>query len=432
MTQQFVQRKNEVFATNLEKSSRKITATLVATQSLFSASFIMVFTVGSIIAVELAGGNSQWTGVPSTLVLVGAAVIAYPIGRFMDRAGRRPGLTIGYVFGILGTVVAGLAVINASLLIFLFGVLLIGLAKGVNDLGRYAAAEANVADKRARAISLIVLAGTVGSITGPGMIKWTGSLVERAGLPELSGPWFLAAVLLALSLLLVNFFLRPDPQQIARQLIAQEPISDRLSQAGRSFQEIIFSDHRAKIAVSAMVFGQLTMVWVMTITPVHMHGHHHDVADVSWVIMAHTMGMFGLSFLVGWLVDRVGRIKMITAGGVILIVSCILAPLSIEVFWLMLALFLLGLGWNCCFVAGSTLLADVLRPYEKGKIQGLADVVVNVASGVGSLGGGLVFAAIGYTTMNWIGLIVALIPLLLVLLLHSSRSRMSLEGTMSS
>lgn len=304
--------------------------------------------------------------------------------------------------------------------------------KGVNDLGRYAAAEANVAEKRARAISLIVLAGTVGSITGPGMIKWAGSLVEGAGLPELSGPWFLAAVLLVLALLLVNFFLRPDPQQIARQLTAQQPISDRLPQVGRSFQEVIFSDHRAKIAVSAMVFGQLTMVWVMTITPVHMHGHHHDVADVSWVIMAHTLGMFGLSFLVGWLVDRLGRIKMITVGGVILIVSCLLAPLSMEVFWLMLALFLLGLGWNCCFVAGSTLLTDVLRPYEKGKIQGLADVVVNMASGVGSLGGGLVFAAIGYTTMNWIGLIVALIPLLLVLLLHSSRSRMSLEGTMSS
>ncbi|HXV42967.1 MAG TPA: MFS transporter, partial [Anaerolineae bacterium] len=295
-----------------------------------------------------------------------------------------------------------------------------------------AAAEANVPTKRARAISLIVLAGTVGSITGPGLIKWTGILAERAGLPELSGPWFLAAAFLGLALLIVNFFLRPDPQQIARQLAAQEPPPDLLSQVGRSFQEILFGDHRAKIAVSAMVFGQLTMVLVMTITPVHMHGHQHDIADISWVIMAHTLGMFGLSFLVGWLIDRLGRIKMITAGGVILIASCLLAPLSTGVFWLMLALFLLGLGWNCCFVAGSALLTDVLRPHEKGKIQGLVDAVINVASGVGSLGGGLVFAAIGYTTMNWIGLIIALIPLLLILLLHSRRSEMSLEGTLSS
>jgi predicted MFS family arabinose efflux permease len=93
---------------------------------------------------------------------------------------------------------------------------------------------------------------------------------------------------------------------------------------------------------------------------------------------------------------------------------------------------LLGLGWNCCFVAGSTLLADVLRPHEKGRIQGLADATVNVASGVGSLGGGLVFAAIGYMAMNWIGIVIALIPLLLVILLRSARSDLALERTVSS
>jgi MFS family permease len=392
----------------------------------------MVFTVGSIIAVELAGGNSLWTGVPSTLVLVGAASIAYPIGRLMDREGRRPGLVLGYVFGILGTIIAGLAVVNGSLYSFLLGVLLIGLAKGANDLGRYAAAEANVLSKRARAISLIVLAGTVGSIAGPGLIKWTGVLAQRVGLPELSGPWFAAAIFLGLALATISLFLRPDPQQIARQLASHEPQPDLLSQAGRSFQEILRGDHRAKLAVSAMVFGQLTMVVVMTITPVHMHSHQHEIAAISWVIMAHTLGMFGLSFPVGWLVDRLGRIKMIMAGGLILIGACILAPLSSEVLWLAMALFLLGLGWNCCFVAGSALLADVLRSHEKGRIQGLADVTVNIASGVGSLGGGVIFAAIGYTAMNWIGVIIALIPLVLVFMLRSARSEMALEGVAGS
>ncbi len=416
---------------NLEKLGQKITVALVAAQSLFSASFIMVFTVGSIIAVELAGDNSRWTGVPSTLVLVGAASMAYPVGRLMDRAGRRPGLALGYIFGILGAGVAGLAVVNASLFTFLVGVLLIGLTKGANDLGRYAAAEANGPSQRARAISLIVLAGTVGSITGPGLIKWTGILAIRAGLPELSGPWFAAAIFLGLALVIITVFLRPDPHQIARQLAAQVPQPDVLSQMGRSFQEILSSDHRAKIAVSAMVFGQLTMVLVMTITPVHMHSHQHEIADISWVIMAHTLGMFGLSFLVGWLVDRLGRIKIITVGGLVLIAACVLAPLSTEVLWLAVALFLLGLGWNCCFVAGSTLLADVLRPHEKGRIQGLSDATVNIASGVGSLGGGLVFAAIGYMAMNWIGIVVALIPLVLVLVLRSARSETLLEGTVS-
>jgi len=120
---------------------------------------------------------------------------------------------------------------------------------------------------------------------------------------------------------------------------------------------------------------------------------------------------------------------MILAGGLILTGACVMAPLSGEVFWLSLALFLLGLGWNCCFVAGSTLLADTLRSHEKGRIQGLADVTVNLASGVGSLGGGLIFAAIGFTAMNGIGLVIALAPVLLVILLRSWRQQMVLEGT---
>jgi MFS family permease len=247
----------------------------------------------------------------------------------------------------------------------------------------------------------------------------------------LSGPWFAAALFLALALVIINLFLRPDPQQIARQLAPFEPDQNLLQRAGRSFQEILRADHRAKIAISAMIFGQLTMVLVMTVTPVHMHDHNHEIGAISWVIMAHTLGMFGLSFVVGWLVDRLGRTIMILIGGLILIASCLLAPLSTEVYGLAIALFLLGLGWNCCFVAGSTLLSDLLRPQEKGRIQGLVDASVNVTSGVGSLGGGLVFAAIGFTAMNWIGIVVAVIPLLLVLFLRAIRAKVSLEGTVS-
>src|SRR6185295_9758468 len=115
------------------------------------------------------------------------------------------------------------AVINESLWLFLGGVLLLGLAKGVLDLGRYAAAEANVVSKRARAISLVVLGGTVGSISGPILIKWTGIAAESVGAPSLSGPWFVAALFLIISLVIINLFLRPDPQQLGRQLAAREP-----------------------------------------------------------------------------------------------------------------------------------------------------------------------------------------------------------------
>lgn len=222
--------------TNLEKAGQKITAALLVVQSLFSASVIMLFTISSIIAVQLAGDNSQWTGVPSTLILVGAALIAYPMGRLMDQTGRRIGLSVGHLFGIVGALVAGTAVIQESLWLFLGGVFVMGLAKGVIDLGRYAAAEANIVSKRARAISLVVLGGTVGSISGPALIKWTGLAAEGVNAPALSGPWFAAALFLVISLVIITLFLRPDPQQIARQLTALEPILPLPAKKGAVFK----------------------------------------------------------------------------------------------------------------------------------------------------------------------------------------------------
>ena len=390
---------------------------------------IMVFTVGSIIAVQLAN-NNQWTGVPSTLVLVGAALVAYPVGRLMDWGGRRIGLSLGHIFGVTGAIIAGWAVVQESLLIFLLGIFFIGLAKGVIDLGRYAAAEATPPSRRARAISLVVLGGTVGSITGPSLLEFTGNLATRLELPALSGPWLGAGFFYLLALLIVNLFLRPDPQLIGRQLAALEPSRTAEAERVRPFREI-FSNPQAKLAIGALIFGQLTMVLLMTVTPVHMHDHHHQISAISWVIMAHTLGMFGFSVVTGWLVDKLGRDKMILIGGLVLILACLTAPLSVELPGLIVALFLLGLGWNFCFVAGSTLLADILRNQEKGRAQGLVDTLINVTSAVGSLSSGLALTGLGFISMSLGTVLVAGLPIMLVLLFGAARRKVSLEGTIS-
>ena len=415
---------------DLEKFSQKITLTLLASQSLFSAAMIMTATVNSIIVVQLAHNNKQWAGVPLTLAVVGAALIAYPMGRFMDRTGRRVGLSLGYLFGITSTLLGGLAIVNQSLPLFLVGVFGFGMTpKGVIDLGRYAAAEASPAHRRARAVSWVVLAGTAGSVVGPGLIDVTSSLASRAAIPTLSGPWFAATLSFGLSLVIIHLFLRPDPQAIGQQLATQErAFPSHQTGGGRPYKEIL-SDPRAKLATGALIFGQLGMIMVMVITPVHMHSHQHTLASISWVIMAHTLGMFGLSFITGWLVDKLGRAKIILIGGLILTVACLTAPFSNSVPWLALSLFLLGLGWNFCFVAGSTLLSDVLRSEEKGRVQGLTDTMVNIASGVGSASSGLIFAALGFTIMSWLTIVIGLMPVILVILLRPSGQKIALESS---
>jgi predicted MFS family arabinose efflux permease len=322
--------------------------------------------------------------------------------------------------------------IASSLWFFLGGFLLLGLTRGVIDQGRYAAAQASPASKRAQAISWVVLGGTAGSILGPGLISLTSGLAERLGLPPLSGPWLACALFFVLALLINNLFLRPDPQEIGRQWAELEPGAASPAKSGGRPYEEIFRDPRTKLATGALVFGQLAMVTVMTMTPLHMHHHHHPLTTISWVIMAHTMGMFGLSFVTGWLVARVGQIPIILAGGIILILACLTAPLSDEAVWLGNSLFLLGLGWNFCFVSGSALLSDVLRNEERGRVQGLTDTMINLVSGMGSVGGGLIFAASGYPAITWLGVLVSLVPILLILLLRVSRHEVPVKKAASS
>lgn len=403
------------------QQSRKIVLTLLVGQSLFSASTIMIFTVSSIIAVEL-GGSTGWTGVPSTLVVAGAALMAYPIGQLMDRVGRRKGLSVGYLLGIGGSLVAGQALISGSLPLFLAGILLLGMTKGVLDQGRYAAAEASPEHQRARAISWVVLGGTAGSILGPSLISSTSQMALQLGLPELSGPWFAAAIIFWVTLILINVMLRPDPKELARLLRGDDfKLEVAQTKTGRSYREIL-GDPRTKIATSALIFGQLAMVVVMTMTPVHMRYHEHTLGAISLVIMAHTLGMFGLSFVTGWLVDRFGRNALIAGGSVVLVLACLTAPLYTSVPWLATSLFLLGLGWNMCFVAGSALLSDGLRAEERGRVQGLTDTMINLVSGVGSIGGGLIFAAAGYLTISWLSILVSLMPVATILLQFRRRT----------
>jgi MFS family permease len=164
------------------------------------------------------------------------------------------------------------------------------------------------------------------------------------------------------------------------------------------------------------VLGQMVMVLVMVITSLHMRGHQHGLPDISLVISSHTFGMYAFSIISGRLSDRWGRGPVIMIGSATLVIACIAATISPDVLPLGVALFLLGLGWNFCFVGGSTLLADQLSPLERARSQGFNDLLVGLASAVGSLGSGFIFAALGYNTMALISAVVAMIPLAAILL----------------
>ena len=382
---------------SLARTARKITWTLFAAQSLGSASFISAATLSSILGARL-GGSAAYAGLPSAVSLMGGALAAPMWSLLMDRYGRRNGLALGLLIGVIGSGVAFGAIGGGGMLAFLGGMGLMGLANAALGLGRFAAAEVHPPHQRGRAISYVVIGGTVGAIAGPLLVAPSGALVLLSGFDALAGPYAVSLIMLLLAAGVIFVWLRPDPREIGRQVAKDYP-GDRAVSAEARPMRAILRQPAAQVAMLAMVFAQMIMVAIMVITALHMRSHDHSLGHVSAVISAHTVGMFAFSIISGALADRWGRGPTILLGSGMLVGACWSATLSPELVPLAFSLFLLGLGWNLCFVGGSALLADQLSPAERARAQGLNDLLVGLASALASLLSGVVYAAIGFPAM---------------------------------
>lgn len=399
--------------TNLESIARKITTILFAQQSLASAGFIAAATLNSIVGKELSQ-NPSWAGVPTAVYLLAGAFSAFMWGYVFDAIGRRNGLVTGLSAGVIGSGVTFYAIAIHSFSLFMLGMILMGIANSAVQLGRFAAAEVNKPEHRGRAISNVVIGGTVGSVVGPFVAGPAGNLVGTWGIDELAGAYLISLILFAIAAVVVFIGLRPDPREIGKEVAEKFPETIiRKGQARGVFE--ILRQPAAMVAVTAMVLGQMVMVLVMVITSLHMHDHDHGLTDISAVIASHTFGMFAFSIISGRLADKWGREKVILSGSITLVIACIAATISPDVLPLGVALFLLGLGWNFCFVGGSTLLADQLSPLERARTQGFNDLLVGLASAFGSLESGFIFASLGYNMMAYVSAGFAVIPIVVVI-----------------
>ena len=389
--------------------TRRIVATLFAAQSLVSAAFIASSTVSALVAAELSG-NAAWAGAPSSVMQLAAAFAALGVAATSDRIGRRRGLALGLAVGVLGTGLAVTAILATDFIVFLGASVLVGVAVAAMGLGRFAAAEVHPAQSRGRAISHVVVGGAVGSVVGPLLIGPSGNWAQQSGINELAGPYLVALGGLALASLVIFLRLRPDPRDLGRTIARLHPETMVRPGPARPISQILRTP-AALVAVSAMVFGQAVMVLMMGVTSLHMMNHQHALAGISVVISVHAFGMYAFSMVSGRLTDRLGRGPVILAGSVLLVLACVLATLSPDILPLSFALFLLGGGWNLCYVAGSALLSDQLSPQERSKAQGACDFMIGMATAAALLASGLILAGTSYAVLGMVGVAIALVPM---------------------
>jgi MFS family permease len=405
----------------LDRLRRRTHWSLVAGVALGSTGHIAASTVSTIAAQHIAG-STAWSGAPGAAVVLGAAVGAVALSQLMVRSGRRIGLAAGYGVGVLGAFVATLAVVAGSMPMLLVGTVLIGFGNASNQLSRYVAADLFPAARRASALGIVVWGATVGAIIGPNLAAPAASLAVSVGLPTLSGAYLVPVVFVGAAALLTIFSLRPDPYALADVSSRHDQLDgDRSTPASLAS---VLSRPNVPVAIVALVTVQVVMVLVMTMTPLHMTEHGHDLAAVGVVISGHTLGMFALSPLSGRLSDRIGMVPVILAGMVVTAFASGLAALAPPEggVLLFIALFLLGYGWNMGYVAGSALLTHGLSLAERTRVQGLTDGLIWSSAAAASLGSGVVVAAANFAALGLLGAALVVVPTLLIIARRSAVS----------
>jgi MFS family permease len=384
----------------LERQRRRALATYFIAAALTSIGYIAYFTVAAIAAPEMTGSPGT-SGLPSAAAIVGTAAAAGLLSAVMARRGRRLGIVLGIGGGLAGAAMAVLAVLASSFLLLMAGSVAIGFGNAAIQLSRYAAADLYPPARRAGALGMVVWGSTIGAVVGPNLISPAGSLAEARGFSTLAGG-FWVAVLFVCAALLVSAFgprapVEDEPDQRLRSPGGGTPAIELLGELLRGV--------RGRTAVLAMGSGQLVMTLIMTMTPLHLHEAGHALGTVGFVISAHTLGMFALSPVSGRLVDRLGAPTVIVAGFVALAAAGLLAALAPAESGTALAipLFLLGLGWNLTFVAGSSLLASDASLSDRARLQGVTDALVWSIAAASSIVSGYVVELAGFVTLSLLG-----------------------------
>ena len=395
----------------------KLMTTLFVAQVCGSTGHSISLAVGSIMAASITGTNT-WSGVPIAVGALGTALASWPLARLMDRAGRRPGLALGYGLAVAGAVLGLLGVAVRSFPLMLAGMALFGIASTSNLLARYAAADVSRPEQRGRAMGIIVGGSALGSIIGPNLMAPALSLGARLDIPDTASPFLVSVAGYGVAAVLTFLFLRPDPLALARR-DAAEADAGRPAGLARSLGAIL-ADARVQIALATLSISQFVMISTTSTSPLYLHDQGHTVGTIGVAVSLHLGGMYVSSPLSGWLSDRFGRMPVIASGALMLIFAVAIAGLAPGQAGatIILGLFLNGIGWNLAFVSGSALLTDALSPAERASVQGLADLLMGLMGAIGSAAGGMILGIWGFAILNAVGGLLVLGPLGVALLLR--------------
>ncbi len=354
--------------------------------------------VGSAIAPAL------WMAtLPLSFQFLSAMMTTLPASLLMGRFGRRPVFAAGIVIAMLATALQGKAVFDGSFTVFFIGSFMLGMAQGIAQFYRYAAADNLVSDLKPQAISMVLLGGLAAAMMGPEISVRTGLLIDSA---PYAGCYFAIAALQLVAMIII--------------VLLDAPLPERQQFRGRGMRQF-FTLPKFVLGLVSSSLGYAVMVFVMTATPlqvvnISLLGDTQNARIIQW----HVIAMFAPSFFTGRLIKKWGFKIIILSGLACYLASIGFGLMGVGFIHYFLSLVFLGLGWNFLFVSGSTLIADVASPAERGRVQGMADFLLTFFIAAASFSAGALHSVIGWNNLLLGTLLPVTIIGITVLVLSSS------------
>ena len=355
---------------------------LACCQALLLTNASGLITMNGLIGYALADAKTLATlGV--TIYVLGSAAATMPASLWMARVGRRTGFVAGALINVAGCALAVLAISRGSFVLYCVATGVMGIYNAIGLQYRFAAAEVAAPADRAKAISLVLAGGVVGGFLGPESARRAMDLFAT---PFLGG----FVVLAGFALVAVA---------VQSRLHVPAPTIEERSGSGRPLA-VIMRQPVFIVAALAGAVGYGLMNLLMTATPIAMNFCNHPFAAAAMVIQWHVVGMYAPGFVTGSLIRRFGVLNVILAG-IVLVATCVAVALNgITVAHFLIALALLGVGWNFMYTGGTTLLTESYAPAEKARTQGANDFIVFATMGVSSLASGAMVSTAGWEAMN--------------------------------
>ncbi|WP_204418120.1 MFS transporter [Bacillus tianshenii] len=386
---------------------RKTLFIVVLSQIFGGAGLAAGITVGALLALDMLGTDA-YSGVPVALFTLGSAGSALVVGRLSQKFGRRSGLATGFITGGLGAIGVILAAITSNVPLLFASFFIYGAGTATNLQARYAGTDLANSKQRATAVSIALVSTTLGAVAGPNLVGVMGDFATSMGIPPLAGPFILASAAFITAGLILLAFLRPDPFLIAKKL---EEWNRRNTSDISETSSLQTSNKGVVVGATVMILTQVVMVAIMTMTPIHMGHHGHGLRQVGLVIGIHVGAMYLPSLVTGMLVDRVGRTAMAVVAGATLLLSGLVAAFAPpgSLIGIIIALALLGLGWNFGLISGTATIIDSTTPSTRAKTQGSVDVLIALSGASGGALSGMVVANSSYASLSLAGGFLALL-----------------------